>query len=90
MLTNKAIKSTKKSFFYTFLGFTQSHLGSLGDIEGFIQKIPGTYKIGKTNNYTGIDKTHIRADCADGSILDGVRHLILYSFALEKSPGHIV
>ena len=90
MPTNKAIKFTKKSFFYTFLGFTQPHLGSLGDVEGSIQKILGTYKSGKPNIYTGIDKTHIRANCADGSILDGVRHLILYSFALEKSPGHIV
>ena len=38
--TDKTISFTEKSFFYTLLGFTQSHLGILGDIEGFIQKIP--------------------------------------------------
>ena len=37
--TDKTISFTEKSFFYTLLGFTQSHLGILGDIEGFIQKI---------------------------------------------------
>ena len=34
---NKTIEFTKKSF-YTVLGFTHSHSGGLGDIEGFIQK----------------------------------------------------
>ena len=53
---NQTINFTKKSFFYTFLGFTQSHAGVLGDIEGFIQKIPGTYRIEKPFNLTEIDK----------------------------------
>ena len=35
--TNETIKFTKKSFFYTMLGFTQPHSGFLGDIEGFVQ-----------------------------------------------------
>ena len=41
--TNETIKFTKKIFFfYIILGFTQSHSGVLGDIEGFIQLIPGS------------------------------------------------
>ena len=36
--------STKKSFFNTILEFTQSKLGPLGDIDGVIQLIPGSYK----------------------------------------------
>ena len=42
---NKTIKFTKRSFFYTILGFTQSHPGSLNDTpRGYTQKIAGTYK----------------------------------------------
>ena len=40
---NKTSRFTKKSFFYVILGFTQSHLGELGDFEGFFQLIPGSY-----------------------------------------------
>ena len=32
---------TKKSNFYTILGFVQPHSGGLGDIDCFIQLIPG-------------------------------------------------
>ena len=32
---------TNKSFFYTIVGFTQSHQGPLNDIEGFYQILPG-------------------------------------------------
>ena len=42
--TTKRTRSfTKRSFFYVILGFTQSSSGELGDIPGFIQKIPGSY-----------------------------------------------
>ena len=37
---NKTIRFKKQSFFYTILGFTQSHSRPMGDIEGFIQIIP--------------------------------------------------
>ena len=40
--TNKTIKFTGKSFFYTRLGFTQSLSGPLGVIKTFVQVIPGT------------------------------------------------
>ena len=43
LTTNKTIKFSKISFFYTRLGFTQTHWGPLGDIEGFVQKITGAY-----------------------------------------------
>ena len=36
LTTNKTIRFTKNSFFYTKLGFTQSHSGTLGDFEGFV------------------------------------------------------
>ena len=38
----KTLIFTEKFFFYTILGFTQSHQGSLNDIEGFYQILPGS------------------------------------------------
>ena len=79
---------TEKSFFYTIQGFTQSHSGELGDIEGFVQMIIGSYKSYKPVNITGIDKNHLKCDCLGGSIVNGVREPVLYSSTSEKPPGH--
>ena len=81
---------TEKSFFYTILGFTQSHSSELGDIERFVQLIPGSYKRDKPMNNKDIDKIHLKCDCIDGSMLNGTRESILYSFALDQRPGHKV
>ena len=85
---NQTLIFTNKSFFYTILGFTQSHSYPLDDIDGFYQLIPGSYKSEKPINITGIDKVHLKCDCIDGSILNGNRQPILYSFALDQPPGH--
>ena len=79
---------TEESFFYTLLGFTQSNSGVLGDIEGFIQLIPDTYKNKRPTNFTGIGKSHLKCDAYNGSIANGVREPILYSFGLTSTPGH--
>ena len=79
-----------KSFFYTILGFTQSHQGPINDIEGFCQILPGSYKNDKPINITGIDKFHLKAECIQGSIVNGVREPISYSFALSSPPAHKV
>ena len=86
--TNQTLLFTKKSFFYTILGFTQSRSYPLEDIEGFYQLIPGLYKSDKPINITGIDKIHLKTDCIQGSIVNGIREPILYSFALSSPPGH--
>ena len=52
----QTLKFTNKSFFYTILGFTQSHQGPLNDIEGFYQILPGSYKSERPINITGNDK----------------------------------
>ena len=77
-------------FFYLILGFTQSHLGELGVIEGFVQLIPGTYKSDKPVNSTVIDEIHLNCDCIQGSIVHCTREHILYSFALSSPPRHKV
>ena len=76
---------TKTSFFYTLLGFTQSHLGPLGDIEGFIQLIPGKYK---SNIPLNIEKIHLKCDCIYGSIVNGVREPILFCFGVSSPRGY--
>ena len=85
---NQTLIFTNKSFFYTILGFNQSHQGPLNDIEGFYQILPGSYKSDKPINITGIDKVHLKCNVVDGSIVNGVREPILYSFALDQPPGH--
>ena len=89
LTTDKTIRFTKKSFFFcTISGFTQSYSGPLGDIEGFIQMIPGSNKSDKHNNITGVDKVHLKCDCINGSFVNGSRGSILYSFSLSSPPGH--
>ena len=85
---NQTLLFTNESFFYSILGFTQSHQGPLNDIEGFSQKITGSYKSDKPINFRGIDKIHLKCDCINGSIVNGCREPILYSFALNSPPGH--
>ena len=86
--TNQTLIFTNKSFFYTILGFTQSHSYPLDDIDGFYQLIGGSYVSEKPINITGIHKVHLKCDCINGSIMNGTREPILYSFALDQPPGH--
>ena len=85
---NQTLIFTKRSFFYTILGFTQSRSYPLDDIDNHYQIIAGSYKSDKPINITGIDKIHLKADCIQGSIVNGIREPILYSFALSSPPGH--
>ena len=85
---NQTLKFTERSFFYTFLGFTQSRSYPLNDIDSHYQLIAGSYKSDRPINITGIDKIHLKCDCIQGSIVNGIREPILYSFALSSPPGH--
>ena len=85
---NQTLIFTKKSFFYTILGFTRSRSYPLDDIDGFYQLIAGSYKIDKPMNITRIDKVLLKCDCVQGSIANGVREPIFYSFFLSSPPGH--
>ena len=50
--------------------------------------IAGSYKSDKPINITGIDKIQLKCDCIQGSIVNGIKEPILYSFALSSPPGH--
>ena len=84
---NQTLIFTEKSFFYTILGFTQSRSYPLDDIDGFYQIIAGSYKSDRPINITGIDKVHLKCDCIQSSIVNGIREPILFSFALSSPPG---
>ena len=76
--SNQTLIFTEKSFFYTILGFTQSHSYSLDNIDGFYQLIKRSYKSDKPINIIGIDKIHLKCDCIQGSIVNGIRKTILF------------
>ena len=82
LTTTKTTRFTEKSSYYVILRFTQSHSGELGNFEGFVQLIPGSHKSDNPINITAINKIHLKSDCIDGSIINGIRENILYSFAL--------
>ena len=86
--TNQTLIFTEESFFYTILGFTRSQSYPLDDIEGFYQLIAGSYKSERPIYISGIDKIHLKCDCIQGSIVNGIREPILDSFALSSPPGH--
>ena len=87
LITNQTLIFTEISFFYTILGFTRSRSYPLDDIDGFYQLMAGSYQGDKPINIIGIDKVHLKCDCIQGSIVNGVREPILYSFALSSPPG---
>ena len=84
---NQTLIFTERFFLYN-IGFTQSHSGPLGDLDGYIQLIPGTYKSERPININSIDKVHLKCDCFDGSIVNVNREPILFSLALDQPPGH--
>ena len=47
-----------------------------------------SYKTDKPINITGVDKFHLNCGCLDGSIVNGIRGPILFSLAVDKTPGH--
>ena len=75
-----AIRFDEKSFFSTVLGFTP----------GWDYKHYNKYISQKIVNLNSTNKIHLNCDCIDGSIQDGVRQPILFSFVLHKPSGYKV
>ena len=73
-----AIRFDEKSFFSTILGF----------IAGWDYKHYNQYLSQKIVNLSSTNKIHLKCDAIDGSIVDGVRQPIIYSFALDKPSGY--
>ena len=75
-----AIRFDEKSFFSTILGFTA----------GWDYKHYNQYLSQKNVNLSSTNKIHLKCDAIDGSVVNGVRKPILYSFVLDKPSGYKV
>ena len=75
-----AIRFDKKSFFSTILGF----------IPGWDYKHYIKYTSQKFVNLGSTNKIHLKCDCIDGYLVNGIRQSMLYSFVLDKLPGYKV
>ena len=75
-----AIRFDEKSFFSTILGFTS----------GWDYKSYNKYTSQKIVNLGSTNKINLKCDVINGSIVDGFRKPILYSFVLDKLPGYKV
>ena len=75
-----AIRFDEKSFFSTILGFTP----------GWDYKHYNKYINQKIVNLSNTNKIHLKCDVIDGSVVNGLRQSILYSFVLDKKPGYKV
>ena len=75
-----AVRFDEKSFFSTILGFTS----------GWDYKHYNKYISQKIVNLSNTNKIHLKCDVIDGSVVNGLRQPILYSFVLDKKPGYKV
>ena len=48
----------------------------------------GTHTSEKPVMITTTDKVHLKCDCVDGSIVNGIREHVLFSFKLSAPPGY--
>ena len=62
----------------------------LNELLGFkdTNYIEGTHISEKPVMITTTDKVHLKCDCVDGSIVNGIREQILFSFNLSAPPGY--
>ena len=75
-----AIRFDEKSFFSTILGFSS----------GWDYKFFNKYTSQKIVNLGSTNKTNLKRDFIDESVVNGSKQPILYSFVLDKLPGYKV
>ena len=76
----RAIGIGKQSFFSTVLDFNS----------GWDYKHYNEYISEKILNLGSTYKIHLKCDVIDGSVVNGLRQPIFYSFVLDKEPGYKV
>ena len=79
-ISMKSVLTTSYSIYFiselnTLLGFTKTDYTA------------GTHISEKPVMITTTDKVHLKGDCVDGSIVNGIREQILFSFNLSAPPG---
>ena len=74
------LRFDQTSFFHTLLNFKPY----------WDYKPSGVYTNDKILNLNTVNKIHLKSDIIQGSVVDGVRQPILYSFVLDEKPGYTV
>ena len=83
------LRCDEKSFFHTLLGFDP--YWDYKPTNAIHADSPGVYTNDKLIlNLNTINKIHLKCDCIDGSIQNGLRQPILYSLVLDKPSGYKV
>ena len=83
------LRFDEKSFIRTLLKFEP--YWDYKPTNAFNADAPGVYTSDKTFlNLNTMNKIHLKCDCIDGSIQDGVKQPILFSFVLDKPSGYKV
>ena len=77
------LRFDERSFFHTLLGFEP-----YWDYKPNHRPLPGVFISDKILNLSTTNKIHLKCDCIDGSVQDGVRQPILFSFVLDKPSGY--
>ena len=81
------LRFDERSFLHTLLGFTP--YWDYKPTNSNHNAIPGVYTSDKILlNLNTKDKIYLKCDCIDGSIQDGLRQPILFSFVLDKPSGY--
>ena len=81
------LRFDKQSFFHTLLGFSPywDYKPTNSDHVRFAGVYPSNEIILNLNT---IDKIHLKCDCIDGSIQNGLRNPTLFTFVLDKPSGY--
>ena len=78
----------ERSFFITLLGFTP--YWDYKPTNAIHADKPRVYSSEKILNLSTIDKNHLKCDYIDGSVVNGLRQPILFSFVLNNPNGYKV
>ena len=80
------LRFDEKAFLKTLLGFMP--YWNFKSTNAVFAESPGVYSSDKILKLSRVDQIEINCDFFDGSIVEVLRQPILYSFNLEKPPGH--
>ena len=83
MFASGTLRFDERSFFRTLLGFTP-----YWDYKP--TNSSGVYTSDKIVKLSTVNIIHLKCDCNDGSVVNGLRQRLFYSFVLDKSPGYKV
>ena len=72
-----AIRFDESSFFNGILGFNRNW-----DYRHYFESI-----VQKFVNLSSTNKTHLKCDVIDGSVVDGLRQPVLFSFVMDEPSG---